>query len=295
MKERGLVFIAVGHPYYGCYAANLASSLKSLCDVDITLFAAGDALNHLGENQRQFFNEIITLEDKYWKDAGGKIHATKPKVYLYDLSPYNETIYMDVDVIGLTKKPITDLFNQLSHLNFTTISEGYHESDTGKDTSNKSYPWWGELGDILKSYSVNKIYKTRSEFIYFKKCDEVKQYFEDAKRVYERPLVSTLAFNGGGVADEFAFNIAGAINFIYPHADNWTPIYWEWEHRKHKLKRNQIIDSYYGYSLGGNRNLPEQEKFYNDLSTYFAKRTGLKYPMLAKSKKEFMKNERRTL
>jgi alpha-N-acetylglucosamine transferase len=282
MIKRGIVLIATGHPYYGRYALNLAMSLKNLCDIHITLLASISATSHITEELNRFDKILYLREDEY-------AQPTKAKLLLYENSPYEQTIYLDVDIISLTQNPITKLFDELDSLNFTTISEGYNAGDT--NTMNAKYPLWADMGDIRKSYSIDadtKVYKTRSEFIYFRKCKEVKKYFDTAKKIYEKPKVITASYSGGSVPDEFAFNVAGALTGIYPHAENWTPVYWAWEHDKKKLKRHDIIAQYYGYSLGGNRNLTEQAKFYNDLANFHAKKAGLKYPMLAKDKLSFL-------
>lgn len=271
--SKGFILIATHHALYHRFAVTLANSIKSFNNnIQITLLSDRPIDNKL-------FDNVIVLPQNIVKSA------TSAKVHIYDLSPYDETIYLDVDMIWLTNNSPEKLFEQFAGIDFTMSNEGYHEVG-GRDTTNKQYPYWGDLKEMIETYGIKKLYKLRSEFIYFKKSDKVKRLFDKAKEVFEKPLTVTVSFNGGGVADEYAFNVASGVCELYPHKDNWTPIYWAWEHDKYRLKRRQIISDYYAYSLGGNRNKPEQAKFFNDLSKYFSKLTGLTYPMEAKNKRE---------
>lgn len=134
----------------------------------------------------------------------------------------------------------------------------------------------------------------RSEMIFFSKSPEMKKYFKLVKQIYDNPKMKVEEI-GEVTPDEFAFNIASAITGINPHKENYSPIFWDYLHKKHKMIRSQIFEEFKGYSIGGNVTNDNQKAIYNDLSSAYYKKLGLQFPFkLSKhnDKKNYLHNRK---
>ncbi len=279
---RGIILIAGGHAYYGKMAAALAASIRHHDKtIPILVYHAGYGINHLQHFEKNLFSEVKTLpEESYMHN--GRAQYMKAKLSLYDLSPFDETIYLDVDMIWSTKKTVGELFDSLKDVPFTMISEGHYDLTSIKDETNKAYTFWGDTQAILNKYGENKtdgkLYQLRSEFIYFKKNALIKKYFDKAKEIYENPLIEVSRI-AGGIPDEFAFNIAGFLLNVHPHKDKYSPVYWYYMHGKEMLyNRTELYQKYYAISIGGNRAPDDLKRLYNDLAKYYYNNLRLIYP-----------------
>lgn len=108
---RGVVLLAAGNRCYGDYAVNFAASiLQSEPEAKITLFATDSAVEHLDKVQRGYFDKILMAP----KDAlyvNGVPYYNRFKLFLPHISPYDETLYFDVDSIWVSNTGIGQLFD----------------------------------------------------------------------------------------------------------------------------------------------------------------------------------------
>lgn len=203
-----ILLIAFGKPGYAKAAYNLAFSLKHFSpDIPITIFHDG-ILDSLPEEKKIYFDEIRHLE---------KADPAKIKSQIYDISPFEETLYLDVD--GIALKDISPLIAELKKHNYYTHVVGEHKLSDGNKMSSML---WAYADDIVSHYGLDKetiLPATNSSIVWFKKCDEVKNLYEQLKSNLANPIpLKNLRYQWGGTQpDELYLNIALAQTGIkYP-------------------------------------------------------------------------------
>lgn len=275
--SRGILLVAMGHSVYGDMAFNLALSIRhSDKTIPIHLAWAAGAIGNLDQGQKKVFSSMSEVPLEVY-NSGSSSNYIRTKLFLYDLSPFDQTIFMDVDMI-MFEKPISKLFDQLSNVDFTITNEGFLIEES--EVVNEKYSFWADPNTIRVAYmdypgfEEGKLYMCRSEFIYFTKSEKNKMFFELAKDIYDNPRIDVSTF-ANHLPDEFAFNIAGRILHQYPHQDNFSPIYWEYLHspKKRKTVSPQYNDCY-GYSIGGNRRDDKERDVYNSHVRYYCAQAG---------------------
>lgn len=257
--KKGVVIIAVGHPYYGRMAFNLAVTIKAAENIPVAIVRQGRSLSHLSEQQLNIFDQIIGLPENIPGSFGAKL-------YLYELSPFEETLYLDADMLWVYGRKPSQLMDSLASHDYTGITEGHIDLATlDSKTSNEGYHFWADVKEIKEVYKLKegKIYQWRSEVIYFKKTKLVAKLFKKAQEIYENPKLATAMKFGSFYPDELALNISAAINGIYPHKDKWTPAYW---HKLFKSQPPKNINEWYLISFGGNAVNGTVRKLYDNIA-----------------------------
>lgn len=258
VATKGILLIAIGAKEYLHMAENLAISIKHVeHEMPITLAHNYDEVNS------KFFDTLVKVPHESW-NTKGKVEYIKVKTWMYDFSPYDETIFLDVDMVWLYAKKPSELFNECSGLGWTMSNTGL---------ADKSY--WCDLNDVLKLYPKAKMWNYHSECVYFKKSDKVKTYFDKVKEIYENPPITGTNFGGARIADELAFQLASLELNEYPHKENFTPIFWYARDKKTAhMQPYKLAKEYYAYSIGGNK-MPSYVKLnYADISSYHARKIG---------------------
>lgn len=286
---KGILLIAIGHPYYGKMAVNLALGLKNVNpNTKITLCYGESAINYLNEQERSLFDDIKEIPAEYYHRAKVLKEYIKVKTYLYDLSPYDETIYLDVDMVWGTKS-INELFDKLSDKNLVIQNRGFCLMAEPKE----DYSWWCNIKALGEKYSIKegKYYSFSSEFVYFKKCKEVKEFFKKAQKNYETLAIEYTMF-GGGIPDELIFSLTSLQLGIEQPIEYFTPIYWE-QAENRKLSGADLLNQFYAYSLGGASQSTKEQTIYNNLVQYHANKKGFVNMWKAKNKREFLPQRQR--
>ena len=286
--SQGILLIALGHYQYGNMAANLAASIRfNDKDVKIHLAYSEGALMQLSAQHRQLFTSTSICPEEYYH-RGEKKSYVKSKTRIYDLSPFERTLFLDVDMLwfsdpGGQKRP-SSLFKQFADIDFTIENRGckdvMNESELAKASS-----FWCDIRRAKEAYKLKGLYYDfHSEFIYFNRCKKNEDYFEAVKMVFDEPLIPFTNF-GGDCPDEFAFDIASCLMEHYPHETPYVPIYWPNYHREYK-PMNDVIKNYYGYSMGGAGAMAIAKKNYDQISKFNARALGLPgyYPLIQKMK-----------
>ncbi len=278
--RKGILLIAIGHPNYIKMAINLAAGIK-LNEPGMEIALATNLLPPAFAMERQLIDVCVFVPDEYFT-TDGKTEYIKVKTRMYDLSPFDETIFLDVDMLWLHKRKPSELFTQLEGIAFTIANTGLAGSSI-----------WADINEVKKAYKITdqKYYNFHSEFVYFKKCAAVKKYFHKVKEVYDHPKVKGTNFGGARIADELAFQIASMLLDYYPHQDNYLPTYW-WGRdiggkENHKFAY-QLAEKYFSYSIGGNSLPTNVAKTYNQLAGFYFKKMGLANPWIVQNKKSFI-------
>ena len=275
MKEsrtpsRGILLIALGAPEYGHMAANLAASIRyGDPEIAIHLVHTERSISQLTAAHRALFTSMAECPEDYYtrESTVDRPQSTniatlaprpsypeyiKAKTHIYDLSPYDETLFLDVDMYILPATRMSDVIAQLSSAcDYTIENRGYADLSLPVEKLNPNYSTWVNILDVKKHYKTKgRFYHLHSEFIFFKKNARNKKFFDKVREVYDtRPLAWTVF--DGGVPDEYAFDIASCLLGHYPHEDNYISIYWHGMDGRKDWNKD-VVRNYIGFSLGGN-------------------------------------------
>lgn len=114
------------------------------------------------------FDHVIPIPgNDLAKDADWKIHN---RVYFCDLSPYEETVILDADMIFL---------DDISH--WWKMFEKHELLITNRVKTYKGT--WVDCNPYRKAFQHNNLPNLFSAFCYFKKCDKIKEFFELSKAI----------------------------------------------------------------------------------------------------------------
>ena len=284
--SRGVLLMAMGNPNWGKMAVNLAMSLRyTYPDIKITLAQAGNGAAQLGAFGKTLFDRIIPIDEKYYTKEG-RIEYLKAKLAMYKLSPYDETIFLDADMIWNPKRSIEGLFKELSKVDFTIANRG-HMSLESENLSDEFGVWASpkKIKQVFK-FKKGKYYNLSSEMVYFKKTKEVSALFADALKIYDKNTYRFKLFNNA-IPDELPLTISMIKNEIYPHKDNYKPIYWESAEHQH-LEGGALYSAYWAYSMGGAFTETRMKKIYNNLVQYYCNQYSQRYPFKYVDKRSWM-------
>lgn len=277
--NRGILLIAIGNPYYGRLAYNLCVSIKASENIPIALIYDTSGISHVSDDKRLFFDELIECPVEF-KMQAGKNEWLKPKVFIYDLSPFDETIFLDVDMCWNPYKRPSELFEALKDYSFQISNRGYTKETEGM----AGFSLWADIAEIRNVHGIDQYMDISSEFIYFKKDEKAEQIFTQAQEIFETDRVAYRTF-AGGKPDEPAF----AISISKLNAQCITPFYptfWHYHHAKRNVSRTEIINGYYAISMGGAHLTTAMKQMYNDFTkSCFSKiGAGVPFPIESKSK-----------
>ena len=289
--KKGIIIFAIGHVNYYRMAENLAASLlcNGLSDSGLSVAVLVDDESKL--RYPHLFNQVITLPSSDFT-VDGKIVFNHATVRMYEYTPFDVTIKLDADMIWIPGKNPADLFSDLQKLDIAFETMGSSPLLDGADKS-----VWADVSDIKETYGLStadRIYKIYGEFLYFKKGKKAEKFFNTAKQVYFEQKVKCYPFSNGTFTDELAFQIACMQTGIYPHAEEYTPVYNIF--LKIGLQRAypyQLGDKgFYGYSIGGNRLDTFKKEQYNLLALHYFNKLGLSMPYKAEDKRTFLQERK---
>ena len=231
LKTKGVLLIALGREY-NKLAYNLTKSIKKhnstlqvACITDSTDNEFLDA-----------FDQVIKPRPLDYVE-GYQFNPFKLKTFMYDYSPFDETIYLDVDAVCL--KDISGLFS-----NFKIQEVGRYKKDDKCDCV-----WFKSLPEIFDVYNLENYYpEYNTSFISFIKSDENDQYFSMVKRLYNDRRFDYTKI-GMNYPDEVAFGIASSMLNQYCSTTGEVPICFWWSNKK--LTLEEIKEKYYFIGFAG--------------------------------------------
>ena len=275
-NNSGILLIGAGSWYYGQLLMNLVASIRAVSQIPVLIYTTNGCIDE--SSQKKLSSAKVNV--KLLPDDLSKGNYLRPKLHIYDLSPFDKTLFLDADTIWLKKETPEMFMEKLSGTAFTCANEGHFDLVTGQDLTNKFYTLWADHQELMRAYQEkmkNRMYKLRSEVIYFEKGKEAKKLFAIAKKIYDAPKVNVIK-SGAQVPDEFAFNLASSFTGIYPHEEKWCPAYWDFRmmavYRRQSLEPNAIIHAFPILSIGGNHSKKQILKWYNDMSANNYKKMG---------------------
>ncbi len=273
--KRGVLILALGHANYGNMAANLAASIRfGDKQIPIHLVWHGDALNHFTPAHFALFGSTQEIPLAYIT-KGDKRSYFKAKTHLYDLSPFDETLYLDADMLwhGGTK-PIKQAFELLRRADFTIQNRDY--VDLAR-TDIKPDEWlWADPNEVKRAYNITegKLMGLHAELVYFKRNEANRLYFEKVKEIYNSPLATPTPF-AGDLADEYAFAIASVLTGRYPHAAPFMLVYWYLLAYQRTSQLARVTNEWFAFSAGGINPPAKMKEMYNLLAQAYCKGLGI--------------------
>lgn len=260
-ESRGILLIATGHRNYTRMAVTLAATIR-MVDMSISICLAGN-YQELPPEEKALFTDFVDIPKKYHTLGTNTEAWIKTKVHLDQLSPYKETLFLDVDQVWLWKTTPTQTFELLSQHEWVIENTGYVPFD------NYIYPAsenWCDMKEVQEGYGFKDehFYKVHSEFIYFKKTKKVEELFKKIREVYTKPKVKPQVF-AGAYPDEFAFAIAMSLTGTYPEIGNYCPTYWQPRDNSDKYIY-QIATDYLTLSIGGSFVDEASKENYNNVA-----------------------------
>lgn len=289
-NDIGIVLVAVGSIDYGKMAFNMALSIKDkIKDLPIALICDENALAHIRQKDMWVFDVIIEPEFEQAHESF-ILNPFKLKTSLYDLSPFQRTLYLDVD--GLLVGSLDALLSALEKAPFQIQEVGRYTKATAKDcgtvwTKVKQEQNFPAVWDLY-GLSDEAIYpEYNSSLIWFEKSDENKKYFDEVKRLYgDRKFTYTKI--GTFYPDEMAFGLASAITGRLGTHEKFKPIFFAWENKIFDL--NHMEQNFAVLGLAGGMQVGKMVQYYNSAAKALSARHGADYfPFNQKSKIFFNK------
>jgi len=271
----GIVLLALGHSLYGKLAVNLAVGLKKVQpDIKIALVHTNSAVLELDEAQKFLFDFKIICPLEYAM-IGTDTCYVKPKLFLDKLTPFQETLFLDVDMVWSPYRKPSEVFKEYQGLIFTMANRGRAKGAAGHSD-------WVDMGLMKQNFDMDEWIDLSSEWIYFKQNEKTAELFEKAREVYDDPKLICKQF-AGGKPDEPAFCIAMFKTGIFPHATPYYPTYWE-PVQRHKPKEVMMRD-FYAISLGGKYISDRIRKEADTIVKHYAYHRGISvFPNVSKQK-----------
>lgn len=286
MLNKGIIIFACRHSLYGRLAYNLCVSIKAVeKDFPVAVVYTEGALAHLSLQQLGLIDHLIPLPDGIPDTCGCKL-------WVNEITPFEETLLLDADMIWLPNKTPSDLFSEVAAVDFTAVAEGFHI--TGATEGHDHHPryfFWAEPVEISEVYELpaeRKIYQWRSETIYFKKTDAVDELFKLAREVYLNPRLKTIKAYATGVADELGLNVACAVHDIHPHKYQWHPAYWHMMEGGNYPETQAVYNNHYLATFGSNMANSNSRTFYDRLMKGYCYRLGITHIFPLQSKRDYI-------
>ena len=237
---QGIVLMALGNSIYGQMAFNLALSLKvnlrsSQGDYPIVLFKNDTAINTLSPSHLTVFDAVADLSSEYYVYSD-KIQYFRAKSRIYDFTPFDKTLWLDVDsLINFGKgDDIKRMFSNKEIGDYCALTYNLIDCNTkAKLAESKFVPaLWSDLSpELVAFYELKdkKLAQINSSWLYFEKNERIAEYFDVAKKLWEGDKkVNTFR---GDYPDEFFFHIAGAKTGVYNKQIPFVPLYGDHEYR----------------------------------------------------------------
>ena len=272
--KKGILILALGNENYYRMAYTLAASIRAN-EPALNIAVATD--RPIDIRYSRLFKEQIIIEESVYL-IKGKLEYIRAKLFAYDFSPFEETIFLDADQIIIPGRKVVPIFEELKNIELTFSNTGLANTSM-----------WADIQEVKNVYGDAPFWNYHSEFFYFKKNSEVKKYFATAKAAYDKAkLKSVTPFAGGKMADELAFQIAAMQTGLYPHEENWTPNFWYDRDRNNSYKYPYQLLDFVSYSIGGNHVPTNVKDNYNTLAKFYFAKLGLSNPYQVVDKRKFL-------
>ena len=208
-KTAGVCLIAVGDSCYAQYAYNLAASIKYTDeDAKIAVFTYGTCIDILNDEEKKIFDNIIFIksEDLY---INGRMHPNLFKLYLYKYTPFEYSVYMDVDSIWVSKFKFSQLVDNYIRDNINFVGQCRDVIDIREKPLLYGFHDTNKINLHFK-FESNIAYQLHGQFVLFNKTEENIKFFEESIKIYlyqlDKKIVDWNWFNCP--IEEFSMTVA---------------------------------------------------------------------------------------
>lgn len=238
--------------------------------LNICLVHDKKSIEHLTEEEEGLFNYMaVADESDYTIDGKKQYQFTKLLVDKY--TPFENTLYIDVDTLFFPNKNISQLLSGLSAHDFFIGQNGAY-NPLNKTRTNNNYTYWSEPGSISKYFGLkNNLPQTVSGVFYFKKCAFTEKIFSRAREVYKDRRAPVVKW-ANGRPDEYCYNVAlSEAGYSQP---NCHFVYFD--KINGQMDRKKMYDNFWGIATGGNKLIDSVKNLNNELVTLYAEAFGFK-------------------
>lgn len=165
-------------------AYNLAFSIKHFNPNLRIGLMHDDNIRYLQAYEKTVFDDFYELpQDLLWKE--GRLDPANIKINLYDLIPYDETLYLDVDAV--VTQDISRIFEEqtgnyyIHILDETTLEKG-------RDFPNMIWAWMDDVYEHFNLKPETKFPATNSSIQLIRKGEYCEHFFARLKENYNNPL-----------------------------------------------------------------------------------------------------------
>lgn len=173
---KGILLMCFGSNTYGAYAYNMAHSIKYFYPAaNIHLLCDIDSINDIDTTIFDSF-EVIDFE----RDEKGRIDNCLAKIKLFERSPFEKTLYLDVD--GVCINSLEGLIERLE-------SESLYVQviDSGKKDKKIQYSLWATNDTIWDKFNLNEysvLPALQTSIMWFDRSKKAKEFFKKVEDNY---------------------------------------------------------------------------------------------------------------
>lgn len=289
--DSGILFVAVGHHNYGHMAANCAASCKLQSpEYPRALVCTENVANTIGSAKRAIFDEIkIISEDLYVRD--GHKYFGLSKLNLYNLSPFQNTVFIDADSFVSPLRNLDELMSYPERLGFWVTNYSIAEGTLGWAS------FWGDVSkyaDHLKFKGNRYCTGVQSSIIAFDKSAKSKEIFDNSILAHETIRENKLEYNSiwfNSIADELCFTCGLFMSEYIPAVINnmLYAVYTTTVVPSNQWKEIQAKHTIITFATGGGKMHSTSQNAYNQLANYYCTRAKIA-PYHWKTKNTFNMN-----
>lgn len=178
--KNGICLLCFGHESFGKLTYNLVASIKQYDDIHCTIFTDHTSISFV---DKTIFDSIVDIPHSSFYLNNIK-HPNRFKLCLHEISPYENTMYLDVDSLYTSNNKINDLFNLL---NEDVDLIGQNEKIINLNDTTKVFHGY-DVDTFVPKFSFKNIFlhQLHGQFLLFKKNQKTKDFFDLSIDIYDK-------------------------------------------------------------------------------------------------------------
>lgn len=178
--KNGICLLCFGDESFGKLTYNLVASIKQYDDIHFTIFTDHTSISSV---DKTIFDSIVDIPYSSFYLNNIK-HPNRFKLCLHEISPYENTMYLDVDSLYTSNNKINDLFNLL---NDDIDLIGQNEKIINLNNTTKIFHGYDvSMFNPNFKFKNNLLHQLHGQFLLFKKNSKTKEFFNLARKIYDK-------------------------------------------------------------------------------------------------------------